>query len=110
MTVANMRWGWMRARLFDGTHSFSTTVQVLNRTVVADIDLFSTWTAGENHTAAIAHIGQIVSDSGVENFATEWGTVNSPPTLFRVNVTSVTFKLEVFSAQAMARWMIYDWV
>jgi hypothetical protein len=110
MTVANMRWNWMRVRNFGGTHSFSTTVQVRNRDVVADIDLFSTWSAGEDHTAALAHISQIVSDSGVENFPTEWGTSNSPPTLFRTNVTSVTFKVEVFQSQAMARWMIYDWV
>jgi hypothetical protein len=86
MAVANMRWGWMRVRHFDGTHSLSTTVQVRNRTVVADIGLFSTWAAGHDHTASLAHISQIISDSGVENFATEWGSVNSPPTLFRVNV------------------------
>jgi hypothetical protein len=61
-------------------------------------------------TSSLAHISQMISDSGVENFATDWGSVKSPPTLFRVNVTSVTFKLEVFQAQALARWMIYDWV
>ena len=110
MAVANMRWGWMRVRHFDGAHSHSVTVQVLNRDVVADIGLYSDWVGGESHHAAIAHISQIVSNSGVENFATEWTNVNSPPTLFRQNTTSVTFKVEIYQSQAMARWMIYDWV
>lgn len=110
MAVANMRWSWIRVRHFGGAHSHSVTIQVRNRDVVADIGLYSDWVGGESHHAAIAHISQIVSDSGVENFATEWTTVNSPPTLFRQNTTSVTFKVEIYQSQAMARWMIYDWV
>jgi hypothetical protein len=105
-----MRWGRIRVRDFDDPHSHSVTVQVRNRDVVADIGLYSDWVGGEEHHAAIAHISQIVSNSGVEDFPAVWTSLESPPTLFRQNVTSVTFNVEIYQAQAMARWMIYDWV
>ena len=110
MAVAQMRWGWMRVWNFGGVHSHSVTVQVQNRDIVADIGLFSDWAAGEEHHASLAHVSQVVSNNGVENFPTAWDSVASPPTLFRRNVTSVTFTVEVYQAQAMARWMLYDWV
>lgn len=109
MAVVGMKWSWMRVRNFGGSHSFSTTVQVFNQDVVADIGLYSMFDGGTEYGSGIAHISQIISDNGVENFPTAWGDVSSPPTLFRTNVTSVTFTVEVFEAQAMARWMIYTW-
>ncbi|MFE6834126.1 hypothetical protein ACFVFI_04685 [Streptomyces sp. NPDC057705] len=99
----------MRVQHFGGAHSLTTTVQVANQDVFVDIGLYSMWHGGTEYGAGIAHVSQIVSASGVENFSTEWNSLASPSALFRKNVTSVTFKVEVFEAQAMARWMIYTW-
>ncbi|MET9434875.1 hypothetical protein [Streptomyces sp. NPDC006551] len=109
MAVVGMRSNRMRVRHFGGAHSITTTVQVANQDVFADIGLYSIFDGGTEFGSAIAHISQIISDSGVENFPTDWSSLASPSTLFRTNVTSVTFKVEVFEAQAMARWMIYRW-
>ncbi len=110
MAVSGMQFGWLGARDFhDDLVSHSVTVQVRNRDAVADIGLYSKWVTGEEDHAVLAHISQIVSDSGVENFPTSWDA-GPPPTLFRRNVTSVTFKVVAFQAHVMARWMIYRWV
>lgn len=108
MAVAGMKWGWMWAQHFGGVHTYSVTVQVHNRNVVADIGLFGKWVGGDNHNSAMGGITQMVSNSGVENFPI--GVYNCTPTLFRLNVTSVTFTVRVFQAHGMTRWMIYDWV
>ena len=108
MAVAGMQWSSMWVRHFGGTHTHSITVQVHNRDVVADVSLVSNWAAGSEHHAAIGGISQIVSNAGVENFSvTEYSVV---PTIFRQNVTSVTFKVKVYKAHSWARLMIYDWV
>jgi hypothetical protein len=110
MAIAGMQWGWLWARYFDDYHSHSVTVQVLNRDVVADIGLYAEWVGGSDHNSVVGCITQIVSDSGVENFPATATNESSVPTIFRTNVTSVTFTVRVYKAHGMARWMIYDWV
>ena len=105
MAIGNMNWGWLWVRDFDDPIGHTVTVQVRNRDIVADIGLVMTDYSG------LAYISQIVSNSGVENFShSNWYGSDLPPTLFRQNVTSVTFKLYTTHSQATARWMIYDWV
>jgi serine/threonine protein kinase len=76
-----------------------------------DLSLFSTWTAGESHSASDAFITQVVSDSGVENFPTE-NTVGGDlvTVLYRNNATSITFKVACYQTKSMARWLIFEWV
>ena len=67
--------------------------------------LVETQVWGEEWHASDAYIAQIVSDSGVEGF----DAVNRQNVIFRRNVTSVTFKIEVYKSQTTARWMINYW-
>lgn len=110
MAVTGMQFNWMWARDFDSSHSHSVTVQVNNHAAICEIALHGTWTAGEHHHASDAFITQIVSASGVENFASQNTTGGSlKPVVYRQNVTSVTFKVAVYQTKGMARWMIHHW-
>lgn len=110
MAVTGMQFNWMWARDFDDPHSYSVTVQVPGVSAVCEIALYSTWTAGESHSASDAFITQIVSASGVENFPAQNTTTGGlVAVVYRNKVTSVTFKVGVYQTKGMARWMIYHW-
>jgi hypothetical protein len=79
----------------DGVHSFSVTVQVQHRDVMAEIALFHVRDYGQ------ATITQIVSNDGVEE--------PNEPIIFRRGTTSVTFTLLVAASGASARWFINFW-
>jgi hypothetical protein len=111
MAVINMQFDWMWARSFDDSISISRTIQVPNQDAIVEIALHSTWTTAPQSHAVDALITEIVSASGVEEFPAsntfQGGGLVS--VVFRRRVTRVTFKLAVFQAKGMARWMIYHW-
>lgn len=105
MALIGQQGAWMWARDFDDPHGASITVQVNNLNTFAEISLFDVFVLDEEFHSTVAGISQIVSDSGVENFSLEQGT----SLLFRTNVTSITFRVEVINAHAAARWMLHYW-
>jgi hypothetical protein len=79
----------------------SVTVQVHNKDVFAEIALGVGSVHGEDFWHVGCAIAQIVSDSGVEELNRQFA--------FRRNVTSVTFKVEGFQSQSLARWSLSFW-
>jgi len=88
-----------------GGHDFSVTAQVHNKNIFAEIAITTVQVLGENWHSSVAWITQIVSDSGVENFDTPDG----PVVIFRRNVTSITFRMQVYRCRTKARWIINVW-
>jgi hypothetical protein len=88
-----------------GGHTFSVTKQVDNEDIFAEIAITGIQVLGEEIHSSNAYISQCVSDSGVENFDS-W---ISRGTIFRTNVTSITFLIDVFQCWTKARWMINYW-
>ncbi len=86
-----------------GVFSYSVTVQVQNRDVFAEAALFKLAVTSSQLHVSTAGISQIVSNSGVENFAAPI------PLAFRRNVTSITFTVLVLNSEAHARWMMHFW-
>ena len=92
----------------DDNFSQSVTIQVAGVSALCEIALFSTWFFGDG--SADAFIAQIVSASGVEEFPKfNVGNTVLFPAVFRHAVTSVTFRVNVYQAKAMARWFVYTW-
>ncbi|MCC6983894.1 MAG: hypothetical protein IT535_11535 [Bauldia sp.] len=110
MAITAIQFGRMWARDFDDPHSHSVTVQVDGHAALCEIALHGTWTAGASHHSSDAYITQIISSKGVENFPNQQTTsANLIPVVFREKVTAVTFKVEVYQAKGMARWLIRHW-
>lgn len=103
-----MQSGFIWARNMDGSYEHSVTVQVQNKDILVDTILTRNWVDGKHHHAGVTQVSQIISDSGVEDFLI-FGKLNSRSTLYRKNVTSVTFHIYVFQAYVQARWIIYFW-
>jgi hypothetical protein len=93
------------ARNFGGSHHFTKTIQVKNKNIFAEIALTGITVLGEDFHESIAFISQIVSDNGVENFEGFEGR----RVISRRNVTSITFRINVYNSQASARWIINFW-
>jgi hypothetical protein len=108
MAITGQQAGWLWARNFSGQNVHTVTVRVTNRDTFADIALYDGWVEDDEWHVTKCGIVQIVSDSGVENWNLEQiGTHN--PVAFRRNVTSVTFGVLGYNAEAGARWMLDFW-
>ncbi len=90
-------------------HSYTMTVQVYNRDVVADAAITAVTHADKPFSAGFS---QVVSDSGVENFDgaamyddSSYVSVYTTAVLFRRNVTSITLALYGDGA-TMARYVL----
>jgi hypothetical protein len=89
----------------DDPFSASVTIQVPNATTLAEISLFRIELSDESHYSATGRISQIVSASGVENFA--FPGESPVPIVFRQRVTSINFAIYVVNALAGVRWMLH---
>ncbi len=115
MTVSGIRYNRFNAHEADPggqpTYTSSRTIIVPGRNILADVVLVGAWFSGESHrfgkNSAYAGVSQIVSlGGGTEEFDVRSSRM---PTIYRRDVTSVTFSLFVNEASAVARWMIYYW-
>jgi hypothetical protein len=105
MPITSQAANFFHAGDFDDPFSASVTIQVPNATTLAEISLFRVDVSDEGHNSATGRISQIVSASGVENFAFPGGL--PVPIVFRQRVTSINFTIYVVNALAGARWMLH---
>jgi hypothetical protein len=96
--------GWLWVVNLDDLGSHATTVQVHNRNVLAEVALVNVHVGSVERHASEISIFQVVSDRGVENFPA--GDVH---TIYRTGVTSITFRVRVYSSHTAGRWMINFW-
>ena len=97
------RGGWLWARHMGGVYSHRVTVQINNRDVFAEVAVYKEAVTSHQLHVLSAGIAQIVSNSGVEEFA------EPIPMAFRRNMTSITFTVLVLNSEARARWMVNFW-
>ena len=96
--------GWLWVRNYNDSQSFATTVQVHNRTVLAEVAAVHINVADDERHRSIIYISHVVSDRGVENFPDS--NVHS---IYRTGVTSITFEVHVFQSHIAGRWLINFW-
>jgi hypothetical protein len=102
--VEEQRGGSFWAANYGGEHAFTITKQIDNRDIFSEVALTYVSVMGEDNHLSSVGISQIVSDSGVENFDWPYKKV-----IFRTNVTSITFRIDVYQSSTAARWMVYYW-
>lgn len=109
MPIVGQLGGWLTLPNFDGTSTFSTTVEINGRDAFAEIALIHHYQDDEFGISRCG-ITQIVSDAGrkVEdfdiNYLPEHNSVN-----FRRNMTQITFSVLSSSTWTGARWMLHFW-
>jgi hypothetical protein len=109
MSITGWRYGHLWAQHFDGGFSYSKTVQVPGVTAICEIALTSHWGEDDFHTS-YAHITQIVSADGVEEFQQDDRTSSNLTSMVsRDRVTSVTFRVRAFYGRTVARWVVWYW-
>ena len=92
-------------------NNLQPTNTIVNRLVedvaaFAEVALYEVTVLDEEFPASLAGISRVVSDSGVENFGED---VPPRPLAFRRNVTSISFRVDVFNCETSARWMLHFW-
>lgn len=89
-----------------GDHSAAWTVQTNNTNVFAEVALSRVYTDPGNPGSFFAEIGisQVVANGQTEDFTEDY-----PRTLWRTNVSSVTYLIGVYSCFAEARLMANQW-
>jgi hypothetical protein len=109
MSIYKTKFGGIWTRIWSRrfyTHSIRVDVGNQGHDVEADIALQGKW-AGTEWLSAICGITRITHNGTTENFPLEFDRWKS--SIYRRDVTSVTFTIRIWHAHGMARWKLYYW-